>query len=54
MNEEWIIKLLLEHASDGDTGTPEILAAIEAAEDFLISRGWRRDGLTGAEWIKIC
>lgn len=52
MKEELIIKNLLEHARSWDS--PEALDAINAAQEFLVSRGWRPDGLTGTEWIKVC
>lgn len=48
--EELIIKNLLQHADSWRS--PEALEAINEAMEFLVSRGWRLDSLTGREWIK--
>lgn len=45
------IMQLLARTSDGNTGSPELLAAIEEGEACLRANGWRRDSLTGAEWV---
>lgn len=52
ISDQTVMKLLAKLHYADSVDDFELRQAIEDAEGHLRSRGWRRDSLTGAEWIQ--